>query len=304
MIGWEGMAERYSIGAVAKLTGLPVETLRAWERRYGLVAPDRDGSGLRQYSAQDVARLQLASRLRALGHPIRRIGSMSQGQMQTIVSRADPSEPNASSEQCVREILASIERYDIAAAERVLNDAALYLPAERLCVEVLAPLMRTVGSLWQSGSLSIAQEHILSQLVRDLLGRFNRVHVGRPDCSVLLATPPGERHEFGIALAGALATANGVRVCVLGVDVPATDVLAAARRLRPRAVALGVTRALEPGALADYVTTLRARLLPSIQLWVGGEGARTDRAGWGVAEYLPTHSDFLKRTAQFGAAAS
>lgn len=298
------MAELYSIGAAARLTGLPAETLRAWERRYGLVAPARDDSGLRHYSVQDIARLQLASRLRALGHPIRRIGSMSEGEMRAIADRADPLEPKTPSQQCVRTILESIERYDVATAERVLNDAALYLPAQRLCGEVLSPLMCAVGSLWESGRLSIAQEHVLSQLVRDLLGRFNRVHLGPADYSVLLATPPHERHEFGIALAAALATAKGVRVCVLGVDVPASDVLAAARRLRPRAVALGVTRALEPGSLDQYLTELRARLPLTIKLWVGGEGARADRAGWGGAEYLPTHSDFLKRTAEFGAVPS
>ena len=115
--------------------------------------------------------------------------------------------------------------------------------------------------------------------MHDVLARLVASRSVSDACAMLFVTPPGELHDLGVTLAASLVAMHGLRPCMLGAAVPAGDVAAAARALRPRAVVVGTTLCMESDALGAYVTELAGTLPPRIDLWVGGEGARRT-GGW------------------------
>lgn len=288
------MPSSHPIAAVARMTGLSIDTLRAWERRYGLVRPARDEAGVRRYSERDVARLELARAATALGHPIRWVAKLSDDELRGVVRAAPAPATSEPAEPTVRAVLEQLGRYDVAQAERTLNAAALLMPVEEFLVCVIAPLMRRVGALWEAGRLSVAQEHLVSHLVRNLLGRLATTRAEGERCALLLATPTGELHEFGIALAGSLAGMRGLRSTLLGPSVPADDVVAAARVLQPRTVVLGTSASLDPELLSRYLRALDARLPARTELWVGGDGGAEPRDWPKRARHVATLDEFLR----------
>ncbi|MDQ6932984.1 MAG: MerR family transcriptional regulator [Candidatus Eremiobacteraeota bacterium] len=292
------MAERYQIGAVAKMTGLSLDTIRGWERRYGLVKPERDGSGTRLYALSDILRLQLAKEATRLGHSIRRVAALKDDAIRQLVappSAADDHHGSAVVAACI----AALQRYDIARVESLLISAATLMTPENFVLDVLSALMRSIGTLWESGGLSVAQEHIASTIVRDIIGSLTRLRPPAAEQTMLFATPAGELHEFGILLAATLAGMRGIGVHVLGSNVPVTDLLGAARYLRPTTVVIGIAHAGLAEDFDDYVTRLDRKLQPGLKLWVGGSatlpmGAWSDRV-----QFIPTLEDFAHRMPRF-----
>jgi DNA-binding transcriptional MerR regulator len=291
------MPTTHAIAIVARMTGLSIDTLRAWERRYRIVTPLRDEGGVRRYSEQDVARLELARAATALGHPIRTVAKLSDEELYYLVREAQADTPGrgAAAEPTVRAVIESLRCYDLDQAERVLHAAALLMPTDELVMDVLVPLMQRVGSLWESGHLSIAQEHIVSQLLRNLVGRLSRLRENATPCAMVFATPPGEPHEFGISLAACMASMHGLRPCMLGPNLPAGEIVAAARHLRPRVVVVGITLPMQSGGVAHFLRALDTRLPARTEIWVGGEGSG-ETTNWPKrAHHLPTLRDFLHR---------
>lgn len=283
------MGNTYQIAAVARMTGLTVDTIRVWERRHALVQPARDQAGIRQYGAADVARLELARTATEHGHPIRRVAALSDRKLaallragpQTIPAHRARTAQAQTAEDLVHDLLHAVRNYEVERAKTLLGSAALLLSGEDFVLAVLAPLLHTTGALWEAKRLSIAQEHLVSQLVRDLLGSLTRLRRCERDPSMLFATPPQEPHEFGIALAACLASLRGIRTCVLGVNVPVEEVLRAARFVRPKIVVIGTILGSTPRELARYLGTLNARLPRRTELWIGGNGVSANRpANW------------------------
>jgi DNA-binding transcriptional MerR regulator len=200
---------RYPIRAVARLTGLSVDTLRAWERRYDVVRPSRDDRG-RLYSDEDVRRLQLLAAAVGRGHAIGRLAPLSDAEIEGLI--AAPAAPHAVLEaaqpsgDAVGVLLAALAAFDYMAVERELNRLALSLAPRDLVHRVVLPVMKRVGDDWYAERLTIAQEHLISSALRNLLGALVRLYAREQAVRRLLfATPSGERHEFGI-LAAAMRT--------------------------------------------------------------------------------------------------
>jgi DNA-binding transcriptional MerR regulator/methylmalonyl-CoA mutase cobalamin-binding subunit len=267
---------RYPIRAVSKLTAISVDTLRAWERRYAVVEPERDERG-RLYSEADVERLKLLRQLVEQGHAIGRVASLTSEELGALVTRGPdpvPYEGPAPAGQADQGALrGAVERFDAPALRRELSRLAAILPARSLAREVALPLLAHVGEGWHDGRLTVAQEHLVTAELRSLMGALARLH-GVPDASprLLLATPPGEQHELGTLVAALVASGSGFMAFYLGPQLPPAEVVGAARRIGPRAVVLGYTGAeAAPEGLAALAEV--ARTLPaSVECWVGGPG--------------------------------
>lgn len=264
---------------------------RAWERRYGVVAPRRDARG-RMYSDDDVAKLRLLRVLVGRGHAIGRLAGLSAAEMETLAAGPAPAggadQPARladGSEIDLEPMVAALERYDGQDVDRQLGRMAAVLRPRELVVRVVLPLLRRVGEAWQAGSLTVAQEHLATASLRSLLGALVRLHVApRPAATVLFATPPGERHELGLLAAAMLAAGAGLGVLYLGPDVPADDIVQAARRCGAEAVVVGVTGAGGEAPALQAVRDLAARLPRGVKLLAGGArteplGARLQEAG-------------------------
>jgi len=268
----------YPIRAVSKLTGISLDTLRAWERRHHVVTPQRDDRG-RLYTEADVQRLRLLNAAVEKGHAIGRLAVLRDEELQALVTprpvvHDDLATVTAHSAEPVLAppaVMAAVESLDYAEAERELSRLAAVLAPREFVHRVALPLMRLVGEAWHQGTLSVAQEHMTSALLRNLLGALIPLHRrSSPVAKLLFATPGGEHHEFGILLSAMLAAGGGLGIIYLGTNLPAEEILTVARKTAPQAVVLGFIGA--NGAQAGIVELQQiAQHLPSqIEMWVGG----------------------------------
>jgi MerR family transcriptional regulator, light-induced transcriptional regulator len=270
---------QYPIRAASQLTGLPVDTLRAWERRYQAVNPSRAGRG-RLYSEADIRRLLLLRRAVDGGHAIGQVASLSDDALEQLhlagtTAQKDRPDAGLGVFQTLEPILRAIQAYDYSATNEELGRLALLLTPSELVHKAVLPLMRLAGENWEKGIFQIAHEHLLSACVRNLLGglvRRQETRIGHP--GILVTTPSGELHEFGILAAAMIAVAHQLQVAYLGPNLPAAEILFAARNLAPRAVVLGIMEMNATPAVRAEVERLGRELPKSVELWVGGSGGR------------------------------
>jgi len=274
------MPVQYPIRAVAKLTGITVDTLRAWERRYNAVTPDRTSRG-RLYSDADVRRLILLQAALEGGHAIGQVAPLSDADLQNLARVSFPSnriyrpEPGSKTDLPeLRTLLDAIESFDSAAINAELGRLALLLRPAGLVHSVILPLMRLTGENWENGTYQVAQEHMFSACVRNLLGGLVRLQrPGNAAARLLLATPSNELHEFGILAAAMLAVEYDFQVDYLGTNLPAREILSAAEKCAPHVVVLGIMQLNATPAVRQDMDLLASGLPAATGLWVGGSGA-------------------------------
>ena len=240
MSHWCGMSDidsaaTYSIKAVAEATGLTVETLRAWERRYRVIEPERGAGGHRLYTTHDVSRLRRLREITARGHAISKIAHLSNDALNRLLSDQPPRSEQAAAQSLVERILGAVGKYRPMECDQVMAMAFALLPPFEVVRNVLAPALREVGERWHRGEFSIAQERIASNCARRqvgaLLHTFNSVSKGP---AVVFATLTGERHELGILMYAALAASLRLRAYYLGPDLPAEEAGGARSKSMPR----------------------------------------------------------------------
>jgi DNA-binding transcriptional MerR regulator len=272
-------AARYPIRAVSKLTGIAIDTLRAWERRYGAVTPRRDDRG-RVYTDADVARLRLLQRAVSSGHSVGRVATLSDKALQRLATAQMEAAVTSTASPAPRAALptssftAALLTLDSAAIDHEFARLAAALPPVALIRDVLLQAVREVGDNWERQPGGIAHEHLISSTLRHLLGSFLRMY-SRRDLPVrlLFATPSGDRHEIGILSAAMLAASSGLGVSYVGPDLPAGEIVRAVHSADARVLVLGMTLRDKRKPRERELRTIVRDLPPTVELWAGGPGA-------------------------------
>ncbi|HEU4523411.1 MAG TPA: MerR family transcriptional regulator [Gemmatimonadales bacterium] len=273
---------RYPVRLVALRTGLTPHVLRAWERRYGVVSPTRSEGGQRLYSELDIERLLRLRRLTERGHAIGRLAALALSELARLEEETPAATAPVETESVTTAASAALEatrRLDAVELQAVLERAAMTLGVPVFLDYVVSPLLMQIGQRWSERSVSVAQEHMASGVIRRVLGwllRLYEVRNGAP--RVVVTTPPLHAHEFGALMAAACAAAEGWNVTYLGPDLPVTDLVGAVAMSGARAVALSAVYQPEGGDLLEALRETRARLPPGVALVVGGSGALQIRA--------------------------
>lgn len=275
-----GGETRHPIAVVADRTGLSRHVIRAWERRYDAIEPDRSEGGHRLYSDAEIERLALLARLTERGERIGELASLSTEELREELARSGPAVaegaradgyPGPAPERRVTAALRLVADYDAETLEALLRRAAVDFPAPVLIEEVLAPLLGRVGESWRAGEIGPGQEHMASAAVTRAVGWLMEAMPPAPGAPVLIvATPAGHRHELGALLVAATAVSEGWRVSYMAPDLPAADIAAAATRLGARAVAVSLVYPEADPATAGEIRALRDVLPASVQLMAGG----------------------------------
>jgi DNA-binding transcriptional MerR regulator/methylmalonyl-CoA mutase cobalamin-binding subunit len=268
------------VRTVARMTGLTADVIRAWEKRYGVVQPLRGPRGARLYCADDVDHLRLLARVVEAGRAIGDVAALDRASLErlagvrhpTTVARA-PSGERTGVSIVIDRVLDAMDRFDAEDIERILHDALLAMGSGPFIRDLLPPLLQRVGDLWNDRRLSVGTEHLVSAVVRNLLTGLlrGRRAAGRP--AVLLATPSGERHEFGLLLAALVILEAGVGVSYLGVDLPAADILAGVERTRVPVLGLSVVNGENRGRAVAEIQAITQDLPHDVTLWLGGSEA-------------------------------
>jgi MerR family transcriptional regulator, light-induced transcriptional regulator len=283
----------YTIGQAAARSGINVSLLRAWERRYGIVAPSRTEGGYRLYDDDAIERLRAMRRLVDDGWAPRQAADQLRGADPERVAElagagASPELPSDSIATTAA-FVTGAARIDGEAIEAALDEMFARGSFERVVEERLYPALHALGDAWESGEVDVAGEHTASAAaVRRLAMAFEAAGGNGGPAPVLVGLPSGARHEIAsLAFATAVRRA-GIPVVYLGSDVPAASWVAAARRTRARAVALGVVLDDDVATANDVIAAMHG-LKPSPVLAVGGR--RSDRVGDGSVVRLPDGLD-------------
>jgi len=271
---------KHPIRVVARLTGLSTHVIRAWERRYQAVRPVRTETGRRLYTRQDIERLQLMKLAVQGGRRISDVAHLKFEELGTLVDgdRSSTTRPvpgagsSGEAGEYLHQSLQALEQLDKDELEQVLKDAAIALGSQRLRVEVIVPLMHTVGERWREGSLRIIHEHLVSSVVASMLTTLRDGSAGSQSAPrIVVTTPAGEYHELGALLAASAAQDLGWDVVYLGSNLPAEEIVLAAREFRARAVGLSI---VQPATHLDReLRHIREHLDPGVVLLVGGRAA-------------------------------
>ncbi|HEX8695921.1 MAG TPA: MerR family transcriptional regulator [Longimicrobium sp.] len=307
---------RHPIRVVSERTGLSPDVLRAWEKRYGAVAPPRrEGMGQRLYSDADVERLRLLRRVTQAGRPIGQVAGLGDDELlrlaredeeQRALLAASPAarRDGRAAAAYVSRALDEARALDGPGLEGVLRRALVAMGAESFIDEVAVAFLRAVGAGWEEGRLGVAHEHLASAALTGVLAMVTDTAEANGAGRVVVATPARQRHELGALLAAATAATAGWRVTYLGADLPAEEIARAAAQTDARAVALSVVYPADGAALGDEMRRLRRALPPGTAVIAGGEGAR--RLGPLLHEtaitFLPTLPEFRRALEQMGSA--
>jgi len=256
------MSAGLNIAALAQRTGIPPDTLRKWEQRYRILQPDRTAGGQRRYSERDVARVEWLRERLDEGY---RIGEAAQ-LLGTV--GVDPGRKAADH---LHGILDAVECGEPAEIGIRLDQAFALLGVDATLADVLQPLLRTIGERWESGTLSVAEEHLVSEAVRARLGYLLGDAGGGVRGVALLACAPGERHELGLMMAAIALRRDGWKVVYLGADTPLADAIALATRLESRILGISLANAERADAVGEELAGVG--LPEGLVLVVGGGGA-------------------------------
>lgn len=294
-------AAMLSIGALSRACGVPIETLRTWERRYGYPVPVRKPSGHRVYPVGSVPRLQRIAEALARGHRAGEVVTASDAALDALLRAAPapapaPMPPPADADGLVAHLLDTIEAFDAERLTAELLSAWARLGPLDCLHAVVAPLVRAVGEAWSAGRLEVRHEHFLSERLGDLLRAF-RLPLERQAQGpvVVLGTLPGEQHVLGLQMAALVLVAAGCRVLFLGTEVPVDDLASLARERAARAVGISVSIAGAGAAMSRRVTELRNALPKRTTLLVGGEGGAKPQSGLVRVGSLPELDHWARR---------
>jgi len=258
------------IGELSRRTGVGVDTLRAWERRYGLLRPQRSSGGFRLYGTSDQERVRAMKSLIDSG-----VSAAEAARLTTsAVSPAARSGPSEEGSDHAERLAAALDRFDEADANAILDDAIARFTVDAVVSRVLLPVLNAIGTRWESGDVSVAEEHFATALLRGRMLSLGRNWGAGGGPLALLAAPPGEQHDLGLIAFGLVLRERGWRIALLGSDTPIETISDAVAKLAPNAVVLAAV-AREPfEAVADQIRALAG----ATPVLIGGEGADDELA--------------------------
>ena len=295
-------APSLSIGAVSKATGIPTETLRTWERRYGFPSPQRTDSGHRKYTEQTVERLRRANL--ALKQGMRPADvltksfeelsalldlTQSAGQLDALppcphpVSALRDDEP-ALSESAARRVVESWLQRLLELNEEALRESFelnwYRLGPLSFLTHLIAPFLTAIGEEWYEGRLAVIHEQFASRQLREFLSsQWREMSQRNRGVTFVCATLPGEFHAIGLHMIATVVAVAGCRVVFLGSDAPLEAIGGVAQTSHASVVLVSVSSAAYQPESKEKIEALRALLPDTVELLIGGQGAPKEVKG-------------------------
>lgn len=214
----------FTIKDLENLSGIKAHTIRIWEQRYSFLNPQRTETNIRYYSNDELQKILNIALLNKYGYKISHINRMSLAEMNEKILLLTP--PQAQQERIVNEMIRHMVEVDMEALETVLDTYIKAKGIEKTIIQIIFPFLERIGILWLTNHINPAQEHLVSNLIRQKL--IVGIDGVRPEMmtakSVLLFLPEGEHHELGLLFVHYLLKSRGIKVLYLGTNVPMKDV--------------------------------------------------------------------------------
>ena len=274
----------YTIRYVSQRTGLTSHVIRAWEKRYQAVVPQRTPKNRRLYSEDDVQRLQLLKKITDAGHTISQVANLSSDELSDLARRVGPgftrsskpyhrSPQPAETDQYYRACLSAVLNLDPDELELAYDQALIDLTRPLLLKDLIVPLFVEIGNLWRNGSLKIVNEHMATSVTRTfLLNLLRATEVSDSAPKIVIATTAGQWHDIGALIVALKAAEYGWQAVYYGPNLPAEEIAAGVKQSGARAVAVSITHLLDPHPLVEELRKLRRYVGKDLDLFAGGQG--------------------------------
>jgi len=254
------MGPSLNIAALTRRTGVPADTIRKWEQRYGVLSPQRTAGGQRRYTEIDVARIEW---LKARIHEGYRIGEAAALLGTKAIAPSTPSELR-------KAFVEATKASDVEGLGHLVDQTLALASLEDALTNVLAPALVEVGEEWQAGAVTVAQEHLASSTVRAALQKLLADARASVRGVAVLACAPGERHEIGLMMLAVLLRSDGWQVAFLGADTPLEDAVQLAAGIGARALCLSAATEEVARSARDGIDS--QHLPASLEVTIGGRG--------------------------------
>jgi DNA-binding transcriptional MerR regulator len=221
-----------SIGTLSNATGVPIDTLRTWERRYGFPAPlTRTGGSHRRYSADTIDQLRLIVRALELGHRPSAVLGRDLEELRRLLGGDASGAPHGQARAAGQETVARWLAHTRAMAGDALfadfQRTLATMPVLQFLALHMGPYLQAMGEAWADGTLRVSHEHFASERVREFSSaQWRALNDAGPGAraTLVLATPPGEEHALGLHMAAWVVALAGARVVFLGANVPVEEI--------------------------------------------------------------------------------
>lgn len=251
-----------TIQEISRLTGLSIDVLRVWERRYGAIRPERLSNNRRAYRAADVRRAMLLRDGVQAGHTISRIAALEDDALEALLQQNVHDD-----ETVVARLLELVNANNADALFRLLDQRSRAMAPEKFCDDIISPMLRVVGEYWLTDPALIAKEHLASATVmRVLSAHAPSVHSGR--APLIFTTIPSERHVIGTVMAAFVAERHGYGTVTPVTGTTPDEIVDLARQVNAGGVGVSAVY-----ANAEHTIRRIAEALDGTPIWVGGAKA-------------------------------
>ncbi|MGB8190661.1 MAG: MerR family transcriptional regulator [Chitinophagaceae bacterium] len=267
----------FTIRDLENLSGIKAHTIRIWEQRYSFLKPKRTETNIRSYSNEELKIVLNIALLNKYGYKISHIDKMSEPELtQKILSLTTP---EAVQDRIINELIQAMVDLDVEQLEASLDNFIYSKGIDKAITQVVFPFLERIGILWMTNHINAAQEHIVSNIVRQkmIVGIEGALTHIRGNKTMLLFLPEGEHHELGLLYMHYLLKIRGVKVLYLGADVPFKDLEFVARFKKPHFIYTHLTTKPRYFNLDKFLGRYTANI-PDIPLIVSGRLALTHGA--------------------------
>jgi DNA-binding transcriptional MerR regulator len=269
----------YNIKAVVQKTGVPADTVRAWERRYGVPLPRRTETGRRLYSEQDVVTIRWLRERTASGmtisQAIQQLRSLGDEAFAEAVPVRDYGPRNP--ETLATELLLALLRFDERTATTIVEEAFALYRVEEVFIRIFVPVLVEIGERWHRREATVAQEHFASHFVERRLSSLFQASLpltGR--ATIVIAGAPEEEHELGLMMLAVFLARRTWDIVYLGANVPIADLLQTIEQVQPALVCLSASNDRTARTLSSAASAIGLLPPPRPLVAFGGAAFNTN----------------------------
>jgi MerR family transcriptional regulator, light-induced transcriptional regulator len=245
----------YSIKELEKLSGIKAHTIRIWEKRHNLIHPSRTSTNIRFYSDDDLKKIINVSLLNNHGVKISRIAGMSSDEINRNV--LDVTSSQASASAYIEQLVVAMVDLNEAQFDSIIAALVKQFGFERTVTEAIYPFLEKIGILWQTYNINPAQEHFISNLIRQkIIAAIDALPLANNSKKkILLFLPEREMHEMGLLFNYYLAKKAGFKAFYLGQNVPHGDLVSVVATHQPQTLVTSITNT-QPKGVSAYLSLL------------------------------------------------
>ena len=216
--------DSFTIKDLENLSGIKAHTLRIWEQRYGFLKPSRSFTNIRYYSNEELKTVLNIALLNKYGFKISHIDRMNEAEIREKILSLGQAQ--AQQERIINELIQHMVDINMDAFEETLDNYILARGIEKTIIQIIFPYMEKIGILWMTNHINPAQEHLVTNIVRQklIVGIEGVSTTLRLNKTILLFLPEGEYHELGLLFMYYILKSRGANIIYLGANIPINDV--------------------------------------------------------------------------------